>query len=146
MYVSCARAETGFNRRQWNCPYHSKCDCLIALAVKEYKDRYELLRSVAHDRSSHAQSKGILSVKQRNAVINAVELAPLAAGSAVQSNLENFSPGKRVASDQRSREAVDRLVSKSRRELMAKRIPGIELDGSEGSMAQLAESLSEKIH
>ena len=112
-YVSCARAETGFNRRQWNCPYRRKCDCLVALAVKEYKDRYELLRAGAHDRSSHAQSKGILNVRQRNAVINSVKSAPLAAGSAVQSNLKNFSPGKRVASDQRSRGAVDRLSQTS---------------------------------
>jgi hypothetical protein len=59
----------------------------------------------------------------------------------VQSNIKNFSPGKRVASDQCSRGAVDRLVSKTRRELMAKRVPGIERDGSGGSMTQLAESL-----
>ena len=66
----------------------------------------------------------------------------MAVASEVQLNLKNFSPGRRVANDSRSSEAVRRLVSKTRRELMADRVPGVELDGSEGSMTELAESLS----
>ncbi len=57
-------------------------------------------------------------------------------------NLKNLSPGKRVAHDARSTGAVGRLVQKARSEVMASRTPGVLLDGSEGSMIELAESLS----
>ena len=117
---------------------------MVSLAIKEYKDRFELLRAGAHDRHSHRESIGILSVKQRNAVIGAVKAAPLATGTAVHSNLKNLSPCKHVRSDQRSFRAVDRLVSQTRRNIMSDRMDGVEIDGSEGSMVQLAESLSLK--
>ena len=50
--------------------------------------------------------------------------------------------GKRVAHDVRSTGAVGRLVRKARCEVLASRTPGVLLDGSEGSMIELAESLS----
>ena len=134
----------GFNRTQYNCPYRYQCDCMNAFAIKEFSDRHELLQSGEHDRHSHHATKGILSVKQRNAVIGAVKAAPLSTGAAVHSNLKNRSPGNHVRSDKRSFRAVDRLVSNTRRELMAGRVDGVDIDGSEGSMVQLAESLSLK--
>ncbi len=57
-------------------------------------------------------------------------------------NLKNLSPGKRVGHDVRSTAAVRRLVRKARGEDMASRSPGVLLDGSGGSMIELAESLS----
>ena len=138
-----ARSQTGFSRKYWHCPYKKRCGCQITFSVKEYSDRYELWRSGTHDRFSHTKSSGILSPKQRTAVIAAVKSAPMAGSSAVLLNLKNFSPGKHVGHDARSVEAVRRLVSKTREEVMADRIEeGVELDGSEGSMTQLSESLS----
>ena len=55
----------------------------------------------------------------------------MAVGSQVISNLQNFSPGKRVPLDMRSRRAVYRLVRRTRNDIMAERVPGIKLDGSE---------------
>ncbi len=40
---------------------------------------------------------GILSVKQRGTIKRAVRAAPMAVGSQVNANLQNFSPGRRVA-------------------------------------------------
>jgi hypothetical protein len=45
-------------------------------------------------------------------------------------------------SDKRSRSAVNLLVRKTRKEVMSARVGGLELDGAEGSMNALAESLS----
>ncbi len=59
--------------------------------------------------------------------------------SEVQLNLKNLSPGKRVAPDVCSSGAMRRLVKKTRSEVMADRIPGVLLDGSEGSMIELIE-------
>jgi hypothetical protein len=58
--------------------------------------------------------------------------------------LQNFSPGKHVPFDHRSRGALNRLVRRTRSEIMTSQVPcpGIKLDGSEGSMNQLIESLS----
>ena len=141
-YMSPSQA--GTNRIQYNCPYKNRCGCMTALAIKEFKDRWELLQTGAHDRHSHRECKGILNVKQRNSIIAAVKSSPMATGSAVHANLKNHSPGKRVASDLKSMGAVHRLVTKTRRKLMSERVDGIELDGSEGCMTELAESLSLK--
>ena len=88
------------------------------------------------------ESRGILTPKQRGAIVRSVRAAPMAVASQVISNLQNFSPGKRVPSDMRSRCAVNRLVRRTSNDIMAERVPGIKLDGSEGSMNQPAESLS----
>jgi hypothetical protein len=99
-----------------------------------------------HTKDSHADSRraarGLLSVKQRAAVEAAVKYQPLMVGSQVHANLKNFSPGKHVPSDKRSTAAVDRLVRKERKVLMADRIPGIIVDGSNGAMVKLAQSIS----
>ena len=101
-----------------------------------------LLASGEHERDSHRISTGILSVKQRSAVVNAVKSCPMTTGNAVHSNLRNFSPDKHVPCDVKSMKAVNRLVTKTRVNLMRDRIDGAEIDGSEGSMNQLADSLS----
>jgi hypothetical protein len=48
----------------------------------------------------------------------------------MHANLKNFSPGKYVPSDRKSQDAVNRLVRTNSKELMAERIPGINLDDS----------------
>ena len=133
---------TSFTRYNYNCPYRFKCGCYVSLAVKHYQDRVVLLQAGKHSLDSHAQSRGILNPKQRGAVVRAVSAAPLAVGSQVISNLQNFSPGKQVPFDMRSRKAVNRLVRQTGNDIMTECVPGIKLDGSEGSMSQLAESLS----
>ena len=130
-----------FTRYALNCPYRFTCNCYVALAVKHYKDRVALLQAGQHTLESHARSKGILTPKQRGAVVRAVRAAPMVVGAQVLSNLQNHSPGKHVPFDQRSRAAVNRLVPRTRGDIMSARVPGIKLDGSEGSMNQLAESL-----
>jgi hypothetical protein len=48
----------------------------------------------------------------------------------VQAGLENFSPGKRVPFDCRSQKAVACLVRSEWKEIMAERVPGIDLDNT----------------
>ena len=111
--------------------------------MKTYADRWEFLHSWFHHRGSHTSSKGILSPSQRNAVITSVKHLPMTARGSVMCNLDSLSPGKRVPFDARSARAVGRLVDATRRELVSKNVPvGIELDGSEGAMIQLAVSMS----
>jgi hypothetical protein len=112
------------------------------LSVKEYRDRYVLLQAGEHTMTSHTKSSGILNPKQRGAVERAARSAPLAIGTQIHASMQNFSPGRHIPYDRRSRNAVDRLVRKTRRSVMERRIGGIDLDGSEGAMNKLAESLS----
>ena len=132
----------GFKRVQYNCPYRFKCDCYVAFSLKEYADRYVWSQAGSHDLNSHIESKGILTVKQRGAVERVARATPLAIGSQVHASLQNFSPGRRVPFDQRSRKAVDRLVRRTRTKVMADRVGGIALNGSEGKLNEFAESLS----
>jgi hypothetical protein len=84
----------------------------------------------------------ILSVKQRGTIKRAVRAAPMTVGAQLHANLQNFSPGRRVPFDHRSRSAVSRLVRAERSSVMEETFPGIKIDGSEGSMNELAESVS----
>jgi hypothetical protein len=117
-----------------------KCDCYAAIAVRTFHDKAQLFEFGEHTKESHAVGRGILTVEQLAAVEASVRSAPLAVGSQVHANLKNFSPGKHVASDRKSQAAVNRLVRKKRKELMAARIPGINLDDIEGAMIRLAQS------
>jgi hypothetical protein len=83
----------------------------------------------------------ILTDKQRCGLQLAVRAAPLAVGGAVHSNLKNFSPGRHVASDLRSRSAVNRLVCKERLQLLAYRVHGNDIDGTGGAKLTLAINL-----
>ncbi len=65
----------GFKRVQYNCPYRFKCDGYVAFSLKECADRYVWSQAGSHDLSSHIESKGILTVKQRGAVERVVQLA-----------------------------------------------------------------------
>ncbi len=68
----------------------------------------------------------------------AARSAPLAVGRQVHDSMLDCSPGKHVPYDRRTQGAVNRLVRKSRRDVMVERIPGVGVDGSEGSMNRLA--------
>jgi hypothetical protein len=87
---------------------------------------------------------GILSEKQKLGVQLAVRSAPLMTGSAVHSNMRNFSPAKHIDSTKPKRQAVDRLVLKEpeRQALMSKRLDGVDLDGSFGSRLTLTMDMS----
>ena len=111
---------------------------MAALAVKVYPDKVELFMSGKHDASSHAQSTGILSEKQRHAVRTAVRVAPLSVGSAVHAGLKNLSPGNHVKADKRSRRAVSSLVRQERTVLAEERSAGVDVDGSYGAMIEFA--------
>ncbi len=104
-----------------------------ALSVKTFHDKVELVLAGEHTTSSHSSS-GILSVKKRSAVKRAVRSSPHSVGSQVQASLENFSPGKRILFVRRSQKAVARLVRSEWKEIMAERVPGIDLDNTEGAM------------
>jgi hypothetical protein len=110
--------------------------------VKEYRNKSALLQAGEHTMQSHVISSSILNPKQKGAVERAARSAPLALGSQIHTSMQNFSPGRHIPYDKRSRKAVDRLVSKTRRDVMSRRAGGIDLNGSEGAMNQLAESLS----
>ena len=114
----------GFKRIQYNCPFRYKCNCYVAIFVKEYGDKWVILQAGKHKLDSHSASLGILTVKQRVAVQKAARTAPLAVGTQIHAALQNFSPGRQVPYDQRSQKM------------------SIELNCSEGSMNELAKSLS----
>jgi hypothetical protein len=109
-------------------------------------DKVQLFVSGEHTTDSHADGRGISTVKQLAAVESSVRSAPLAVGSQVHANLKDFSPGKHVASDKANQASVARLVRKHRKELMAARIPGINLDDTEGAIVRLAQSRSLSRH
>jgi hypothetical protein len=129
-----------FVRDVFTCPYRFKCGCYCALSVKTFSDKIGALAG-EHTAPSHSRSSCTLSVKQRSAVKRAVRSSPHSVGSQVQASLENFSPGKRVPFDRRSQKAVARLVRSERKEIMAERVPVIDLDNSEGAMNRLADSI-----
>ena len=128
-------------RDVYTCPYRYKCNCYVALSVKNFPNKVEIALAGEHDSISHLVSSGILSVKQRCAVKGAVRSAPHAVGSQIHVNLQNFSPGKRVPFYSRSQHAVARLVRAERQEIMADRLSGVGIDGTEGCMNRLHESL-----
>ncbi len=130
-----------FVRDVYSCPYRFKCGCYCALSVKTFTDKVEVALAGEHTADSHNRSSGILSVKQRTAGKRAVRSLPQMVGSQVHAVLENFSPGKRISFDSRSQKAVARLVRTERKDIMAERVPGIDLDNSEGAMNRLAESI-----
>ena len=67
----------------------------------------------------------------------------MAVGTQVHANLQHFSPGRRVPYDQRSCDAVSRHTRREREVVLDAQVPGgIKLEGSEGSMNQLADELS----
>ena len=135
-------SKNGFKRTTFLCPYRHKCGFYCSFATKEYSDRIVLLQAGTHTPESHLGGKGILSVKQRGAVARAARSAPMAVGSQVHASMQNFSPGRRIPYDAGSRQAVARIVRKTRAEVMQDHVPGIALDGSEGSMNRLADSIS----
>jgi hypothetical protein len=112
--------------------------------VKYYPDTVVLLQAGNHNLNSHAAGKqrSLLSVEQRGAVKPAALSAPLQVGRQVHDSMLDCSPGKHLPFDRRTQGAVGRLVHKTRRDNMAKRIPGVGVDCSEGSMNRLAESIS----
>ena len=130
-----------FVRDVFTCPYRFKCGCYCALSVRTFHDKVEVALAGEHTASSHSRSSGILSVKQRSAVKRAVRSSPHSVGSQVHASLENFSPGKRVPFDSQSQKAVAHLVRSERKEIMAERIPAIDLDNTEGAMNRLADSI-----
>jgi hypothetical protein len=116
------RATKLCSRVQYNCPYRWRCQCYVALSVKEYNDKYVLLQAGEHTMSSHVESSGILNPKQRGAVERAARSAPLSLGSQIHASMQNFSPGRHIPYDRRSRKAVDRLVRKTRQDVMSRRV------------------------
>jgi hypothetical protein len=78
--------------------------------------------------------------RPESAVKRSIRSSPHAVGSQVDANLENFSPGKRVPFDWRSQNTVARLQNQ-RKDIMAERVPGIDIYGTEGCMNRLAESI-----
>ena len=65
----------------------------------------------------------------------------MAVGLQIHANLQNFSQGRRVPYDARSRAAVARLTRHERALVLEETVPCSKLDGSEGSMDELADSL-----
>ena len=107
--------------------------------VKRYPDKVVLLQAGDHGPESHIYCRGILSVKQRGTIKRAIRAAPMTVGAQLHANMDSFSPGRRVPYDHRSRGAVARLVRTERASVMEQSFPGIKIDGSEGSMNELAE-------
>ena len=110
--------------------------------VKRYSDKVVLMQAGDHGPESHIHCRGILSVKQRGTIKRAIRAAPMTVGAQLHANMDSFSPGRRVPYDHRSRGAVARLVRSERASVMEQSFPGIKIDGSEGSMNELAESVS----
>ena len=117
-----------FVRDVFACPYRFKCGCYCALSVKTFSDKVKVALAGEHTASSHFHSSGILSIKQRSAVKRAVRSYPHSVGSQVHTNLENFSPGKRVPLDSRSQSVAARLIgNESGKRLWRKGCPALSL-------------------
>ena len=112
-----AKSQRGFSRRYFFYPYKNRCSYQVSFSIKEYKDRYKLLQSGVHDRQSHVVSFGILSLKQRSAIVRSIKASSLSGPTEVLLNLKYLSPGKRVAHDVRSTGAVRRRYSFVKRAL-----------------------------
>ncbi len=76
----------GLIREQYNCLYRCKCDCYVAIAVRTFHVKVQFV-SDEHIKDSHAEGRGILTVKQFAAVEESVRSAPLAVGSHEHANL-----------------------------------------------------------
>jgi hypothetical protein len=96
--------------------------------------------ALAGEHTASSRIRG-LSVMQRSAVKSAVRASQHAVGSQDHAKLENFSPGKRVPFHRRSQNAVARLVWYERKDIMAERVSGIDIDTTEGCINRLAESI-----
>ena len=143
-YRSMSKKTSGFESLQLHCPFRHKCNCYVAIKLMKYPDKTVMMQAGDHTCESHVgKQRGVLTVKQRGAVVRAARAAPLSVGRQVHDGLLDDSPGKRVPFDKRSQSAVNRLVRKVRGQVMEERLgPGIDVDGTEGSMNRLAESLS----
>jgi hypothetical protein len=139
-----SKKTSGFESLQLHCPFRHKCNCYVAIKLMKYPDKTVMMQAGDHTCESHVgKQRGVLTVKQRGAVVRAARAAPLSVGRQVHDGLLDDSPGKRVPFDKRSQSAVNRLVRKVRGQVMEERLgPGIDVDGTEGSMNRLAESLS----
>lgn len=137
-----SKSKIGHHTTTYKCPLHFRTGCPVAFRVKKTPDRTELYSSGEHTIRSHAndRSRGLTDL-QRLGVQRAVKACPMQSGSAVIDGSKRFSPGKQIRPDPKSQRAVDRMVRRTRVEVFGDCVVGIDLDGTEGSMTQLAEQL-----
>jgi hypothetical protein len=124
----------GFVREQFNnfnCPCRRICDCVVAIAVRTYQDKVQLF---GFRRAHQGQPRGRQHAERLLRLLWHVH--PLS--SEAMPILKNFSSWKHVPSDKKSQSAMNQRVSRKRKELMVALIPGINIDGIEGAMTQLA--------
>jgi hypothetical protein len=62
-------------------------------------------------------------MKQSGSAERAGRSAPMSVGSQVHASMQNFSPCRRVPYDERSRQAVARIVRMTRAKVMQERVP-----------------------
>jgi hypothetical protein len=117
---------------------------MVTLSACHFPNSVELWQSGEHHGSGHDVKLrgGIQSEKQKLGVQLAVQSTPIMTGSPVHDGMKNFSPLKHIDSTKQKRQAVDCLVWKERKALMSKRVDGVDLDGSFGSMLTLAMDMS----
>ncbi len=115
---------------------------LRCVVCEKLRGQDGLLQAGNHDLNSHTlKQRGLFSVKQRGAVKRAARSSPLSMGRQIYDSMFDFSPGKHIPFHKKSQRAVNRLVRETRKNVMAERVPGVGVDGTEGSMIHLAESL-----
>ena len=98
-------------------------------------------RNGLHKKSSHGEDWSVfLKTKQQDGVKDAGRISPLSLGTIlfyfVRPSLNNFSPTKHVPPELKKH--VQRLVNKEKVKLLAQELEGVNMDGSFGSIADIA--------
>ena len=123
------------------CPLRERCNCKCEAKIAVHPAMTILYFNKPHTAQDHAceVDKGkFLKFAQKSFIATAVKVAPLQTGSELLRNVQD-SPTKVI--DHKYRKSVDRLVRKSRSEIMNVSLDGVTIDNTIGSLSRLAEAI-----
>ena len=119
------------------CPMNFRARCPNLMRVQHTSKVVTVWRSGFHRITSHDDDRSVfLKMKQKDGVKDAVRISPLSSGLTVRRSLKNLSPKKHVAPE--FKKHVQRLVSKEKVKLLSQELHGVSMDGSFGSIADIA--------
>ena len=128
----------------YECPLHGKHNCECKAKIRVIWTSMQVRMEIAdmHTAQSHCvDNRKYLSHQQRNAVVVALQSAPLLTPTEVRCNIKNFSPSKQIKADKLG--SVRRVVRKVRVDMTAVQFPlcPVPVTDSYGSLTSLCESL-----
>ena len=133
----------GAQNRIFRCPMRHRCGCKAGIWISEGTGWKQLDRIGEHNADSHKQDKSkYLKHDQIVAVADAVTIAPQQSGAQLRRNMAMAgpsSPGKLI--DSALLRSVQRRVQTSRTQLTQRKLEGLAIDTSYGSLTQLASAM-----